>query len=167
MLLLGLIILCPMSAKGLMCSNKKKVEYQEMAKNITANYEYVESDNDIVFNIKISNIPNMFIVYDAVNKKTYDYTSNEIVINNVNKKTSYRFDIYKNDDACAWVNFYSHYVNVPAYNYFYKDDICKGIEDYKLCNKWLDIKMNYDEWKTKVQIYKDSLDKNIIKEDEK
>lgn len=165
-LLFSVIVLCPMNVKGLMCANSKKVEYQEMAKNIAVNYEYVESDNDVTFSIKISNIPNMFIVYDAVNQKTYNYSSSELIINNVNKNTSYRFDIYKHDDACSWINFYSHYVNVPPYNYYYKDEVCSDIKDYKLCSKWLNVTVSYDEWKNKVLEYKNSLNKDNEEEKE-
>lgn len=145
------------SSKALMCGNEVKVKYQEMAKNISINYEYVETDNDITFNIKFSNIPETFIIVDEKNGVTYNYSSSELIIPNVNKNTSYKFNILKEDDFCSYVIFYTHYINIPAYNYYYKDEICNGIEDYKLCNKWLNVNYNYDEWKEKVINYKNSL----------
>ncbi len=158
-------------SKAYLCDNSTKVEYQEMAKNISVNYEYTESNDDVNFNIKISNIPTDFIVLDVTNKKEYypSSSSSEILIENVSKNTSYRFDILKNEIACGSIVFYSHYVNIPAYNKYYKDAVCEGIEDYKLCSKWLNVTVSYDEWKNKIIEYKKSLNKkeDIKKEEEK
>lgn len=156
--LISFFIFIP-SSKAYLCANSVKVKYQEMAKNISVNYEYTESNDDVTFNIKISNIPEGFIIYDASNGKNYYYSSGEIIIPNVEKNKNYRFDVFKDEIACGSINFYSHYVNIPAYNKYYKDPICSGIEDYKLCSKWLNVTISYDEWKSKVIEYKNS--KNI------
>ncbi len=160
LLVVSFFIFAP-SSKAYLCDNSTKVEYQEMAKNISVNYEYTESDDDVNFSIKISNIPTDFIVLDVINNKKYYSSSNssEILIENVSKNTSYRFDISKNEIACGSIVFYSHYINIPAYNKYYKDAICEGIEDYKLCNKWLNVTISYDEWKNKIIEYKNSLNK--------
>lgn len=165
-----LIVLCPIQTKALMCNNESKAKYNEMAKNISVNYEYQETENDVIFNIKITNIPESFIIVDIKNNVTYKYRSSEIIIPNVSKNTSYKFNVMKDDDACSWEIFYTHYINIPSYNFYYKDEVCKGIEDYKLCNKWLNINMEYDEWKNKIIEYKNSLinnDDEIIDDEEK
>jgi len=167
LLVLILFVLYPIQSKALMCNNESKVKYSEMAKNISVNYEYQEVDNDVIFNIKITNIPETFIIEDVRNHKTYNYSSSELVIPNVSKNTSYKFNVLKDDQFCSWEIFYTHYINIPAYNYYYKDEVCKGIEDYKLCNKWLNINLSYDEWKNKVIEYKNSLnqDDDIIRDE--
>lgn len=165
-----MFVLCPIQINALMCNNESKVKYSEMARNISVNYEYQETDNDVIFNIKITNIPETFIIVDVKNNITYNYNSSELIIPNVSKNTSYKFNVLKNDDACSWEIFYTHYINIPAYNVYYKDEVCKEIEDYKLCSKWLNVTSSYEEWKNKVVEYKNSLNVSTdekIKEEEK
>lgn len=145
------------SSKALMCNNEDKVKYQEMAKNISVNYEYEEKEEDIVFSIKFTNIPEGFSIHDMNNEINYNYQNSELIIQDVNKNSSYKFGVYVDDIFCKYELLYAHYITIPAYNYYYKDEICIGIEDYKLCSKWLNINYSYDEWKEKVTNYKNSL----------
>lgn len=157
------------STKALMCGNEVKVKYSEMAKNISVNYEYVESENDVIFNIKFSNIPEKFIIYDIEHEINYMYQGSELTIPNVNKNSSYKYGVYIDNISCKYELLYTHYITIPPYNYYYKDEVCNGIEDYKLCNKWLNITISYDEWKSKVIEYKNSLNVELeeIQESEK
>lgn len=157
LLLFLMFILCPIQANALMCNNESKVKYSEMARNISVNYEYQETENDVIFNIKITNIPETFIIVDVKNNITYNYSSSELIIPNVSKNTSYKFNVLKDDSLCSWEIFYTHYINIPAYNPYHKDEVCEGIEDYKLCSKWLNVTSNYEDWKNKVNQYKNSL----------
>ena len=50
---------------------------------------------------------------------------------------------------------YVFYIVTPGYNPYYRDSICKGIEDYSLCQRWVSINDSYDKWKERVQIYKE------------
>lgn len=144
------------SSKALLCSNEDKVKYQEMAKNISVNYEYEETENDINFSIKFTNIPEGFSIHDYKQGITYNYSGSELVIP-AEKNKSYSFSVYYPNTSCHMENLYKHYITIPSYNIYYKDEVCKGIEDYKLCNKWLNINYSYDEWKEKVVSYKNSL----------
>lgn len=166
LLLFTAFILFPTSTKALLCDNSLKIEYSQMAKNISVNYEYVESDNDITFSVKFSNIPEGFSIEDYYSGTTYSYNGPELIIP-AEKSKSYVFNVYIPNTPCHMEVLYKHYITIPAYNSYYKDEICNDIRDYKLCNKWLNINISYDEWKSKVQKYKDSLAKktdNIIEE---
>ena len=165
--LVSIFVLFPIQTKALICGNEKKVKFQELAKNITINYEYQETDNDVIFNIKIANIPENFILYDMRNHIEYKYQGSEITIPNLPKDTSYKYSVYVNDTTCNNELLYVHYITLPAYNSYYKDPVCSGIEDYKLCSKWLKVNDSYDVWKNKVQNYKDSLNKKPDKDDNK
>ena len=170
LVLIGVFFLLPSNAKALMCSNQDKLAFVEQAKNITVNYEYVEHDDDVDFTIKISNIPDKFIVYDAVNVVNHVNEGSEIVISNIRKNKTYKFGIYVDDFLCKGKLLYTHYIQIPAYNKYYKDELCKGLEDYKLCYKWLNTRMTYDEWKHEMLKYIDKLnqkEENKIKEEEK
>ena len=174
LLFIGLFILLPKSAKAVMCPNERMIKYQEQAKNISVNYEYEETNDDIIFNIKVSNVPMQFTVYDADAFQNYFYkgdgddfryldrdgvqsyvpVGSEFTIHNVKKNKSYKFQVFINDVACAYRILYTHYITIPPYNKYYKDSLCKGIEDYKLCQKWVNLSgMSYDEWKKQVTNY--------------
>ena len=43
----------------------------------------------------------------------------------------------------------------------------KGIEEYKLCQKWASVSYDYDTWKSKVEEYRKSLIKDENKEEKK
>ena len=174
LLFIGLFILLPMNAKAALCENKDMIAYQEQAKNISVTYEYEETDDDIIFNIKFSNVPMQFTVFDVDAFQNYFYkgdgedftyvdafgiqsyipVESEFVIPNVEKNKSYKFQIFVNDWSCRYNIMYTHYITIPPYNKYYKDSLCKGIEDYKLCNKWVNVsRYTYDEWKDEVNKY--------------
>lgn len=162
--ILSIIFLSPVQVNALMCSNKQKIQYQEMAKNIIANFEYVEANDDISFSIRISNIPQNFVIYDITNDRSYKYQGSELVIPNASKNTNYKFGSYYDSLECEYQLLYTYYVNVPSYNKYYKDKICNGIEDYKLCSKWLNINYSYETWKSEVNKYINSLEKKNVEE---
>lgn len=153
-----LIILFPINSKALLvCSDKEKVKFQELAKNITTTYSYVESNEQVTFNITFSNIPEGFRIYDYANKKEYPYTASEITLTGYKDGKSYRFDYYTNDILCQYSRLYSSYINLPFYNPYYNDSICSGI-NYKYCNKWQKNNMTYEEFIKDVADYKKSLE---------
>lgn len=156
-----LIILFPSNSKALVCSDKEKVKFQEMAQNITTTYSYVESNNQVTFNITFSNIPEGFRIYDYTNRKEYPYITSEITLTDYKDGNSYRFDYYTNDILCQYSRLYSSYINLPFYNPYYNDSICSGL-NYKYCNKWQKINMTYEEFIKDVTNYKKSLELSTI-----
>lgn len=152
-----LIILSPINSKALVCSDKEKVKFQELAKNIATTYNYTETNNQVTFNITFSNIPEGFRIYDYVNKVEHPYTASEITLNGYQAGVSYRFDYYTNDILCQYSRLYSSYINLPSYNPYYNDNICSNL-DYKYCNKWQKINMSYDEFIKDVTEYRKSLE---------
>lgn len=150
-----LVLFFPFKTKAIFCTNDKKVGYQTSARNITTSYTYTEDNGNISFQIKLSNIPKNFIVKDIKNKNTYNYQGSEITINNLKPDTSYRFDIYVGDLDCDNELMYSHYVNTPAYNPYYQDEVCIGMESYSICQKWFKVTMSIEEFRQKVNQLKE------------
>lgn len=144
----------PYKTKAVVCENNIRVKYQELAKNISLAYEYIEENDTIKFNIIISNINEKLIIKDVLNNSSYNYTNSEIVLKNFNENTSYKFEVYANDYLCNDSSLYTHYINLPPYNKYYKDEVCKDAENYSLCNKWTNITMSYEDFKLKVENYK-------------
>ena len=163
LILLGLVLL-PDNISAAMCSNEEKLKLKEMARNIVTDYEYVEEDDGIKFTIKFSNIPEHFVIHD--NLTGYEYVDQgselSIPVDKINK--TYKFFVYDETIGCHLERLANLYVTIPGYNKYYKDDLCKGIEDYKLCYKWLNVTMSYDEWKAEINKY---LEKKNKKEEVK
>lgn len=144
------------SSKALLCRNTDKVKYSDMAKNVSVNYEYEEHDNDINFNIKISNIPEGFSITDFKRGIIYDYSSSELTLP-ADKNTTYVFNVTIPNNPCHMETLYKHYITIPPYNPYYKDEVCNDVKDYKLCDKWINIMYSYENWKDKVLKYKATL----------
>lgn len=161
-----LFIGCPKLTKALTCSNAEMVKYQELAKNVNTSYDYVEHFSEqgstVVFSIKLSNVQPGLMIKDIKNNATYRNIPSELTLNGYQYGKSYRFDIYINEGNCAGKLAYSKYVNLPFYNKYYKDELCKGIEEFRYCQKWTKFGISYYEFTQEVQKYK-----NNFKEEEK
>lgn len=143
------------------CSYDEKSKLQTLAGNLNFSYNYVEVDNGINssvnFNITISNlVPELYVV-DQTNIRVYNYTGSDIVIDRNNPGTTTQFIVYGNTENCGGVELIINYVSLPSYNRFYKDEVCSGIADYKLCNRWTRVDMTYSEFTKKVLDYKAQL----------
>lgn len=165
-IILLLLLMLPIQTKAIICSNDKKVGFQTMARNITTNYTYTEQDGGITFQITLSNIQEGLIVKDIKNNVTYPYRGSELTISGLAANTSYRFDIYTDDIYCDLEMLYSHYVNTPAYNPYYQDEVCIGMEEYPLCQKWTKMTLSYDKFIQAVENLKQS-EKEIEPEQKK
>lgn len=155
--LLTLFIVCP-SVKALSCTNAKKVKYQDMARNIAYTYDAKDVKGESVFTLTFSNIPSSLALRNARTGKWYYPKNNEITISNLNPRFNYRYDVFAVDNkGCNNIALYTINIILPSFNKYYSDELCKGIENYELCQKWANIKYSYEEWKNKVNEYKESL----------
>jgi len=151
------LFICPNIANA--CSNSDEVKYQELAKNISYSYDYIEENGNISFNVTFSNINENLYLYDYTNDVVHDRIGDEMTLTGFSQGNSYKFGVYTSDIAsgCVGNTMYIMYVNIPYYNPYYQDELCKGIEDYKFCNKWLNMNITYDTFKNNVLKYKESL----------
>lgn len=170
-ILMFLFVLFPINAKAMLCSNEEKVKWTNLAQNITVKYDAKEKNGKVIFSITFSNISKGLIIYDKLNKEFHSYKGSELTLNNYEPNVNYKFDIYADMDHydtdengvktynnCFGMVLYTHYAIIPAYNKYSTDSLCKGIEDYTLCQKWANINLDYDEWKEKVTTYIKSLE---------
>ena len=162
LMLLGLFVMLPITVKA-ECTDEEMAKWKSLAQNVNVSYDAVEKNGKTNFSITFSNLTRDLEIYDSDNKKMYSTSKKEYVITKTKASKTYRFDIYAKHDYCGRVSLYTIYADIPPYNKYHKDDICLGIENYSLCQKWVLIKYSYDDWKLKVKQYKDSL--NIEVED--
>ena len=140
------------------CSNSEIVQYQEQAKNINITYDYTEYDNSyVLFNVKIANLTPGIYIRDVQNQMDYRYTGNDISLDNYKSGNSYKFKIYSDSENCPDRYITTKYLNLPFYNKYYKDPSCKGIENFRYCQKWIKNTISYNEFSSKISEYKSSL----------
>lgn len=157
MLFILLFILSPITINGATCANSDKVKYQSLAKNISVSYDYIEENENTTFNATFTNIPESFYIKNLDTKQIYNYTGSEMVIGGLEQGKNYRYGIYTTNIGCDNTLLYTHYLNLPYYNPYYKDELCIGIENFKYCNKWIKKQVTYEEFRENVEKY---LEKN-------
>lgn len=153
LIILFLVIILP-SEVSADCTDTEIVRLSNIAKNVTYSYQYDEKTDR--FSITFTNLTNEIKLVSAMTKK--EYTSDkEITINNF-YSGSYKFNIYAKNNKCTSDILTTRYIKMPYINDFYNSELCKGIEDYSYCSKWVDSKFSYDVWYSKVTKYKEKLE---------
>ena len=146
LLLISLIMLFPVSAYAYSCDYNEQARLRRIASNVMTSYEYVENNDNVTFNVTLTNITNEIYILDTTTNKKYYYNgSNEITINGYGPNTNIRYLIYPTKNDCMASFLTTKYVNTPYYNKFYKDELCKG-KTYSICNKWVKVSLTYDEF---------------------
>lgn len=155
LLVIMLCILFPITAQA-ECSTDEKIALSKMVSNIKITPVFNEETEK--FNILISNItPNIYFM-DMKTKTMYQNTKGETVIYNAEPNESYRLKFFSSINACYGETITSTYITLPGYNKYYKDPLCEGLGEYKICQKW--INYNYDRTKFEEEIKK--IDKKEI-----
>lgn len=164
LLLFSILMLLPISSYALECDYTEKARLKKLASNLNTSYIPIEVDNTVSFNVTISNIYPGLLIVDASSGIQYTYDESrekpsEITITNLKPDRTYRYEVYSTNEECNDSSLNIYYVTLPAYNSFYKDPLCEGISDYKLCNKWYKTNITYDDFVKEVTEYKKNLEK--------
>lgn len=142
-------------------------EYSEISRlksyvtNVNLTYNYKIVNGVAYFDITLTNIiPEIYFVDDRNNTKYYYNNTNngEVTLYGFNN-TSGKFKFYANLPKCNGVSLGVKYFNLPTYNFYHTNEICKGIEEFKLCKKWANVTQSQSEVKKIIEEYKDSLNK--------
>lgn len=148
-----------------MCSREDTVKLNKLVSNVLTNYSYYETNNGLKFKITINNLNSNIYIYDATKKQTY-YSTGEITLDNYGPNQTIEYKIYSNVPYCKGQYLNSVFVTLPPYNPYYKDKLCLGIEDFKLCQRWSNVNLTYDQFKKEINDYLNSNKKEEIVNDE-
>ena len=151
--LLCLVILFPITVKGLVCDNTTKVRLQKLAQNITTSYDYKEQDKMVTFDITFSNLSDELYLVDTTNKREFYYSGDPLVLGGFQSGTNYKFEVRSTNSYCSGTVLYYLYVTTPYYNPYYADPICSGLT-YKYCSKWQKNDFTYEEFIKNIEEYK-------------
>lgn len=168
-MLFFLIISIPDSVKAY-CDYNELARLKNIASNVTHSVEYIEKEDTVEFIVTLVNLhPDIYI--KDVNKNSFYYYDNagkethEIVINGYIPGNTIKYEIYNvQQQFCDNQVLLDKYVTLPPYNPFYDDSACVGAEEYRLCQKWTEVKVDYVTFKKEVEKYKRERDKNLNEE---
>lgn len=135
----------PLMAKA-DCNYNDKVRLQRIAGNVSFGYRYKETEYSVVFEITVSNLTNEIYMIDQSSGRHYYSNNEDFTLSNYAPGETIRFDFYAKNQNCTKAKLFTNYVTLPAYNPFYTSNICKGIENFELCQKWLKHNMTYKEF---------------------
>ena len=156
------LFILPLNANALVCDNKQEVKYQQLAQNISYSYDYKEENNKVSFSITFTNVNEKLYWKNLNTNQVYKYTGSEIVIGNIVDGKSYKYGAYTSELGCNGIKLFTYYINIPFYNPYYNDSLCKGVEEFKYCNKWFNKRISYEEFSKNVNEYKQSLEKEEV-----
>lgn len=164
---------------GLQNTNALFCDYTELATirkkasqvNITSDFE--ELEDSVTYTITIYNLQPSQYVVDTTTGKRYMYgntgseDSSEIVLTDIQKPGMYKFLVYSTENTCNDDALNTLFVNLPTYNKYYKDPLCEGIENYKLCQRWFGTSITYAQFQKDIADYKTYLNNRPKEEEEK
>lgn len=176
------LILSPIRVNARECSIQEITRLKKWANNIDIRYSYIEegiefyNESDEIeiagnmFNVTISNlIPDLIVMDETfINKFFYnDEVSDSSTMTHTGYPGGerYTFSFYGNMlGPCNHKLITKKVITIPKYNFYSESDLCVGIEEFELCNKWYQGKIaNMDYFVKAVNDYKKSiLDNNGI-----
>lgn len=152
-----MIIMMPSIKAG--CTDEELVRLSKLANNINIKEYY--NKNNKSFSVIISNINREFVIEYEGKEYIEDV---EMEIDNV-RSGSNKFIIYAQDKTCTSSSLTTKYINLPFENPYYAKEECIGIEEYIYCQKWINSKIDYSTWYSKVSEYKKESKEEIKKEE--
>lgn len=134
------------------CSYQERKEMLNEAKEVEAFFEADINNNKFLFYL-YNLTENIYVVlenpqtyqYKEIYKYMYDTEFYSYDEENVTDIINYKLKIYSNKSECYGNIITTKTIKKPIINKYYKEEVCKGIEDFKYCTPILNIKPNLEE----------------------
>lgn len=150
------------------CDNDDIAKLKEIAKLVTVTSDYIEEyeqdDNYGVYNVGVHGLTNEIygelISSSSITSFNYDDSDSN---GDVEKEIiSGKYKLYLYSSNCDNTLLRKVEVALPVYNVFSTYDECKEINenDLKVCNKFLDENITYEDFIKNINEYKNKIDKN-------
>lgn len=157
-----LLVMIPSTVKAsIFCSYETKTYLKQLASNINISYDFVEENDRAIFKLTLSNVHKNLIIREKNTDRVFYPSSSkelsEIVLENYESGKTYQFDVYSTVSDCNDEILMTFYVNLPYYNSYYKEEVCKGLDSYPLCTRWNRHGLSKDKFIENVTNYKESL----------
>ena len=148
------------------CNNDEIEKFQKYANNVAYVIEpVIGENNNATFDVIFTGIhPKFRLTYDIYGVDIQDYYATntgalgEIVLHQLKPGNSYVFKIH-GVSRCYTYTFKTFMIDLPNYNQYFNSQICDDAREYKLCQKWVKVDMDYQTFEQKVIDYKNNKNK--------
>lgn len=154
-LIFFILFIIPLKTSAYYCNYDDYNMARKQANNVNYFVDYKIENDKAIFTITIYNIRNNQTIKDVKNNKSYSYNGKEYIKIDVTTSGMYTFEVYSSENYCDENYLNKLFVEIPKYNKYYKDDLCKGIENFKYCQKWFSTDISYSDFKKAITEYKD------------
>ena len=146
------LVFLPNSAKGY-CDDSEIIRLQKLASNVTVSYTYDEDTRR--FSVTLSNLKSDLEVIEIDSMKKYN-TVGDLTFKKL-YSGKHGYIIYAKNKECSSSELTTKYAILPYENPLHNLDICKGIENYSYCNKWVSNSISYEAGYQKINEYREKL----------
>lgn len=161
LIIIMLCILMPSIVKA-ECTDGEKIALSKMVDNIKITPVFYEDTEK--FSILISNVTSSIYFKDINTQIIYSNSEKEQAIYNVEPGQSYRIRFYSAIPACYGDVITTSYVTLPGYNRYYKDTLCKELEEYKICQKWVNYNYSREQFEKEVNKIEKKVEEKKVEE---
>lgn len=166
------------------CTTSRLNQLKKLAQLVKIEYSHVIPDDEYIeeteislnvaknlFEISVNNLTRDIVVELEPSKITFSYGDNEMTPSISTKGyfsggQVYTFNFYvKTDDLCNKRLLKTETMTLPMYNIYFDHPLCKGAEEYYLCNKWVTQRVSEERFIDMVNKYKQ--EKNKIEDNNK
>jgi hypothetical protein len=172
MISLSLIFKTDVIALDSACTQEEQLRLRQVASLTSIKYELKDSGYAIFFNVIISGFSkDMYAIVPGENYAFY-YSEGTNLAKAMDfiPGENYKLEFYATDaTACPGTKIITKYLRIPPYNYYSENKICKGYEDYILCQKYTDLYKSIkseEDFVKRVQQYINSVNKNSSNENQ-
>lgn len=137
------------------CDYTLLANLKNLASNVDITYTYKIVNDEVYFDVTLTNIQSDMYFIDSKDNKTYYYTdtNNGVITINDYPSGKITYTFYSNNNECLNEKLSTKYVNLPSYNKFYNYPECNNINNYIACRKWTQYTDSYEEFKKDIDNY--------------
>jgi len=106
------------------------------------------------FSITVNNLGSNLYAVETKTNTVADSKKPKMQYFDSNK--AYNINIYALN-GCTNKPLLTHYINIPKYNPWSEEAVCKEIKEFYMCNKWYSIDLTQEEFEKGVEKYKEDL----------
>ena len=144
-------------------------DFKKIENDFKATYEYNKNTDDFTITIIIPNYKNYMVLYqnsDEGKKTKIVLDGNTLTSIRENyKDSSYTYEIIGATAECKGKTLKKETMALKKYNKYADSDLCKGNEDFVLCQKEYDKEIDEETFKSRLETYEKSKENNSKDED--
>jgi len=160
------ILLCfpVIKVNAFTCPFSEISRLRRIVNNINTSIDYREGNGTIDFLITLVNLHSDIYLIDS-NGRVIEYTDSQVTLSGYGSGENVRFEAHTRITYCEDIFIGTIRVNLPVYNPFYRDAVCRGLENFRLCSKWSNHGLSYSDFVRAVNEYRASLENPVINEE--